>query len=134
MKNPFRVYFWMLGQDARLGLLREWGFERQEGSVYRRGPLMLHQLGLTLEDDLLYERSSGRFFQVSPGWLPPEPPKGVRALAFHSSMERLLPHWIPYEAWVEQRMGPDYRRRLLRLCPPLLRPLRQHWKRAFRTL
>ena len=43
MKNPFRVYFWMLGQDARLGLLREWGFERQEGSVYRRGPLMLHQ-------------------------------------------------------------------------------------------
>lgn len=131
VKNPFRVYFWMLGQDARLGLLRDWGFRPVAPGVYGCGEVRLHQLGMVVEGELLYLRSSARFYSVPSGTLPPELPSEARPLPLRSALGRVLPHWQAYEHWVQGQMGREYRRRLLRLCPPLLRPLRQHWKREF---
>ena len=130
LANPLRVYFWMLGQDARLGLLRRAGFEHVGPSLYRRGPLWIHQLGLSLQEGLLYSRADCRFYVVPPGSRPPEPPDGSLPIAYDKGWQKLRPVLEDYENWVATN-HPDYRKRLLRICPPGLRPIRRKWRDAF---
>lgn len=121
LANPLRVYFWMLGQDARLGLLTQGGFERMGPSIYRRGALWLHQLGLSLPDEgLSYQRPDGRFYRQPTG----------TPLPFAPAWQMLRPHLQEYEEWV-CCARPNYRKKLLRICPPALRPLRRKWCEAF---
>jgi len=108
--NFLRVYFWMLGQDVRLGVLEKGGFEKLQPGVYQLGSLRLFQLGLSLPDGLCYDRPSGRFV--------------------NGDFQQLWPHLAPYEQWVGETR-PDYRKRLLRICPPHLRPLRHLWRKRF---
>lgn len=131
MANPLRIYFWMLGQDVRLGLLTEGGFQQAGRALYRRGSLWLHQLGLSLESEgLIYLRAEGRFYTVPIGTVPPELPDAARPIAFAKGWQILRPHLSEYESWLSGRR-PNYRRALLRICPPALRPLRRKWKEAF---
>lgn len=129
--NPLRVYFWMLGQDVRFGLLTQGGFQQLGRSLYRRGSLWLHQLGLSLEEEgLVYLRSQGQFYRVPPGTVPPELPAEARPLPFKQGWQQLRPHLEAYEHWVGSSR-PSYRQKLLRICPPALRPLRRKWREAF---
>ena len=122
----------MLGQDARLGLLAQGGFQRVGPSLYRRGHLWLHQLGLSLaQEGILYSRADTRFYRVPAGTVPPEVPADSAPLPFHQGWQKLCSHLREYENWVASHR-PDHRQRLLRICPPALRPLRRKWKEAFR--
>lgn len=121
----------MLGQDARLDLLTQGGFQHVGPSLYRRGNLWLHQLGLSLaEEGILYSREEGRFYRVPPGTIPPEIPAGSSPLPFREGWQKLRAHLAEYENWITSHR-PDHRQRLLRLCPPALRPLRRKWKETF---
>lgn len=130
MANPLHVYFWMLGQDARLGLLTQAGFVRCGPALYRKGPLWLHQRGLALTEGLLYRRDGGRFYQVASDSIPPELPEQATPLPFRQGWAQLSPHLQDYEGWVN-RVRPDYRKQLLRICPPALRSQRWQWKQRF---
>lgn len=131
MANPLRVTFWMLGQDVRLGLLSQGGFSHAGPALYRRGSLWLHQLGLSLEKEgLLYLRADGRFYRVPPGTVPPSLPATASPIPFRQGWAELRPHLVEYEEWLH-RHRPSYRQRLLRICPPALRPLRRRWREEF---
>lgn len=96
----------------------------------KSGSLVLHQLGLTLEEGLLYRRECGRFYLVPRSTLPPALPASAVALPWRQGWESLWPHLRPYEDWV-RRQRPGYRNRLLRIRPPQLRPQRRKWKEIF---
>lgn len=131
MANPLRVYFWMLGQDSRLGYLREWGFRPLTRGVYEHQGLYLHQLGLSLAQGLLYSRPPGCFFRVPPGTLPnPDEEPAYPRVSFQGGWKDLWPYLRRYESWLECR-NPGYRASLLRICPPALRPLRRAFREAF---
>ncbi len=131
LARPLRVYFWMLGQDARLGLLRQAGFQHRGVALYQRGSLWIHQLGLSLEaEGLLYSRAEGRFFSVPPGSIPPEVPEKSVEISYRKGWNKLRHHLEDYENWLATHY-PNYRKRLLRICPPALRPMRRKWRAAF---
>ena len=128
-KNPLPLQFWLFGQDARLGYLSRWGFQAVEGRLYRAGTWWLHPLGLKL-NGLLYSRGDRAFYEVQEDCLPPDPgPESVR-LNYLKAWPRMRESLRCYEEWLSQE-APGYRQRLLRICPPLLRPSRQHWRREF---
>jgi hypothetical protein len=128
-RNPLPLQFWLFGQDARWGFLEKWGFSQVEGRLYRKGDWWLHPLGLKLEG-LLYSRAEKSFFEVAPDCIPPILDPAARRISYHRAWPRMSEHLHAYENWV-QAQQPDYRPRLLRICPPLLRPSRHHWCREF---
>lgn len=120
----------MLGQDVRLGLLAQGGFEKAAPALYRRESVWLHQLALSSHDGIYYSREKSRFFEVAPGTLPPQLPEDAKPLKYREGWRRLRHHLLEYENWL-QRVRPGYRARLLRICPQALRPYRRAWRQDF---
>lgn len=120
-KSPYSVQFWLLGLDARQGLLSRRGFSKSPAplgsSFYHRGPLRLHSSGFTLylpEGELEFCRRCVLF------WLNGEVIARQRGFALS------LPAFAEYEAWVAQEYGPGYRAAQFaahKLPPPVRRNL-----------
>ncbi|GHG04031.1 hypothetical protein GCM10017783_15780 [Deinococcus piscis] len=126
--SPLPVQFWLLGLDARSGLLAQRGFERTRpsglpgSSLYTLGGLTLHSSGLWLETpqgQLAYQRRPHRFLL---GGLPYPTAEGV---------QRIRPHLLEHEAWVVQTLGQDWREQQLAAyrLPPPIRCSVPHWHR-----
>lgn len=134
--NPLDIHFWLLGVDAREGDLEARGYRKSShpqglgSSVYRRGRLGLHSMGLWLDGPsgrLLYLRANDRFFLVSVDTLPPGGDPPGRPLAFAEGMRLLEPHLRLHERWIARRRGNDYRRQLLDGLPARHRKGSQAW-------
>ncbi|WP_414657349.1 hypothetical protein ACINK0_03730 [Deinococcus sp. VB343] len=124
-KSPYSVQFWLLGLDARHGLLTRRGFTKSPApigsSFYQFGPLRLHSSGFTLrlpEGELEFCRRCVLF------WLDGE------VIDRQRGFDLSLPAFAEYEAWVVHEYGPGYRAAQFAAhkLPPPVRPNLALWR------
>ncbi len=141
MKNPFLMYFWILGQDVLNGDLTRQGYRaydhpRAIGSrVYSNGCLHLHSMGLRLdtpEGSLIYDRTRQSFYlgPICESLPPLQSLQEFQRLTVAEGWKRVYSYFLDYENTIRNWRGSDYRRRQCRACPPLLRSQRRWFLEA----